>query len=216
MRHAARSHSRSSASWLCRSRRRSHSSSTRRCASPRAAGRLPCCRRPTAPGRSWWDSICTRTKRSSSTPTPASRIALAPDRPVREVTGAVLKAVGDLGGAVQINPIPQEVPWSVPLDEDDEHACYDPDQVARYFTVATRAALVLAAIRAPYRGRSTPVNAWWGSFDLAVNLFSGHPADPPLDDFIMRNSMDAEVVAAGRHPAAESGADGGHPAVGKP
>ncbi len=44
------------------------------------------------------------------------------------------------------------------------------------------------------------MNAWWGSFDLAVNLFSGHPADPPLDDFIMRNSMDAEVVAVGWWP----------------
>ncbi len=50
-----------------------------------------------------------------------------------------------------------------------------------YFAAATQAALVLAAFRAPYRGRSTPVNAWWGSFDLAVNLFSGRPADPPSD-----------------------------------
>jgi len=41
-------------------------------------------------------------------------------------------------------------------------------------------ALVLAAFRAPYRGRSTPVNAWWGSFDLAVSLFSGsRPTLPP-------------------------------------
>ena len=78
-----------------------------------------------------------------------------------------------LGGAVEIDPTPQEVPWSVPLDEDEEHARYDPAQVASYFAAATRAALVLAAFRAPYRGRSTPVNAWWGSFDLAVSLFSG-------------------------------------------
>ena len=67
----------------------------------------------------------------------------------------------------------------MPLDEDDEHARYDAAQVAAYFAAATQAALVLAAFRAPYRGRSTPVNAWWGSFDLAVNLFSGQPADPP-------------------------------------
>ena len=40
----------------------------------------------------------------------------------------------------------------MPLDEDDEHARYDPDQVASYFAAATRAALVLAAFRAPYRG----------------------------------------------------------------
>src|SRR5664279_2425308 len=59
---------------------------------------------------------------------------------------------------------------------------------------------VLAELRAPYRGRSTPVNAWWGSFDLAVNLFSGKPAKPPSDDFIMRNAMDAEEVAVGWWP----------------
>jgi hypothetical protein len=62
---------------------------------------------------------------------------------------------------------------------------------------------VLAAFRAPYRGRSTPVNAWWGSFDLAVNLFSGTPADPPARDFIMRNAMDAEEVAVGWWPGDE-------------
>ncbi len=59
---------------------------------------------------------------------------------------------------------------------------------------------MLAAFRAPYRGRSTPVNAWWGSFDLAANLFSGEGADPPSDDFIMRNSMDAQEVAVGWWP----------------
>jgi hypothetical protein len=129
-----------------------------------------------------------------------ARIALTPDRPVGEVTRDVLEAVGGLGGAVTIDPTPQEVPWSVPLDEDDEHATYDPGQVRTYFAAATRAALVLAAFRAPYRGRSTPVNAWWGSFDLAVSLFSGQPADPPSDDFIMRNAMDSQEVAVGWWP----------------
>jgi hypothetical protein len=129
------------------------------------------------------------------------RLALTPDRPVGEVTRELLRAVGDLGGGdVRINPTPQEVPWTVPLDEDEEHARYEPDEVATYFAGATHAALVLAAFRAPYRGRSTPVNAWWGSFDLAVNLFSGLPADPPSDDFIMRNAMDAQEVAVGWWP----------------
>jgi hypothetical protein len=128
------------------------------------------------------------------------RIALIPDRPVGEVTRELLDAVRALGGAVEIDPTPQEVPWSLPLDRDDEHARYDPAQVVSYFACATRAALVLAAFRAPYRGRCTPVNAWWGSFDLAVNLFSGEPADPPSDDFIMRNAMDAQEVAVGWWP----------------
>ncbi|HEY6550710.1 MAG TPA: DUF5996 family protein [Solirubrobacterales bacterium] len=127
-------------------------------------------------------------------------VALTPNRAVGSVTRELLTAVGDLAGAVEIDPEPQEVSWTVPLDEDEEHATYDTDRVADYFAAATQAALVLAAFRAPFRGRSTPVNAWWGSFDLAVSLFSGLPADPPSADFIMRNSMDSQEVAVGWWP----------------
>jgi hypothetical protein len=154
----------------------------------------------------------------------AARIALTPNRPVAEIVRDVLEAMRSLVGAVEIDPRPQEVPWSVPLDEDFEHATYDARHVRSYFAAATQAALVLAEFRAPYRGRSTRVNAWWGSFDLAVNLFSGRPADPPSDDFIMRNAMDSQEVAVGwwpgdpryrraafyayAHPAPEGFADG--------
>jgi len=128
------------------------------------------------------------------------RIALAPDRAVGTVTRELLAAVGELAGPVAIDPTPQEVWWTVPLDEDHEHATYDAAAVVRYHAAAARAAAVLADYRAPYRGRSTPVNAWWGSFDLATNLFSGAPADPPSPDFIMRNAMDAQEVAVGWWP----------------
>jgi hypothetical protein len=138
----------------------------------------------------------------------SERIPLTPHRAVGEVTRDVVAVVGRLGGAVTINPTPQEVPWTVPLDEDDEHAHYDPDEVRDYLAAATQAALVLAEFRAPYRGRSTQVLAWWGAFDLAVDLFSGASAEPTSDSFIMRNSGDAQQVAIGwwpgdaRHPAA--------------
>lgn len=128
------------------------------------------------------------------------RIPLTPNRAVGEITEAILGAVGDLAGAVTINPTPQEVDWTVPLDADYEHRAYDPAAVELYFGCAAAAALVLAEYRAPYRGRSTPVNAWWGSFDLAVNLFSGRPADPPSSDFIMRNAMDVQEIAVGWWP----------------
>jgi hypothetical protein len=136
------------------------------------------------------------------------RVPLTPHRSVGDVAQDVLAAVARLGGAVRINPTPQEVPWTVPLDEDDEHATYDSAQVDAYFAAATRAALVLARFRAPYRGRSTQVLAWWGAFDLAVTLFSGAPAEPPSADFIARNSADAQEVSVGwwpgdaRHPTA--------------
>jgi hypothetical protein len=128
------------------------------------------------------------------------RVPLTPDRAVGEVTRDVLAAVRDLVGAVEINPAPQETVWTTPLDEDTEHASLDTGQIDDYFAAATRAALVLAEVRAPYRGRSTPVNAWWGAFDLSVGLFSGRPAAPASEDFIMRNSGDAEQVAVGWWP----------------
>ncbi len=128
------------------------------------------------------------------------RVALTPNRAVGAVTRDVLAAVGRLAGTVTIDPTPQETPWRRPLDEDDEHATYEPSHVSAYFDAATQAALVLAALRAPFRGRSTPVNAWWGSFDLALNLFSGRAAEPPSQDFSMRNSMNVQEVAVGWWP----------------
>jgi hypothetical protein len=128
------------------------------------------------------------------------RVPLAPDRAVGEVTRDVLATIGDLVGPVRVNLRPQETSWTTPLDEDDEHATYNATQVETYFAAATQAALVLAALRAPYRGRSTPVNAWWGTFDLAVGLFSGQPVDPPSSDFIMRNSANAQQIEVGWWP----------------
>jgi len=128
------------------------------------------------------------------------RVPLTDNRSVGEVTRELLAAIAELAGPVEIDPRPQEVVWTAPLDEDTEHASYDTGAVSAYFAAATHAALVLADFRAPYRGRSTPVNAWWGSFDLAVNLFSGRPAAPPSQDFIMRNAMDEQEVAVGWWP----------------
>jgi hypothetical protein len=134
---------------------------------------------------------------------PRVAIALIPDRPVAAVTREVLATVRDLAGKFAFDPRPQETPWSTPLDEDEEHATFDPTHVRMYFAAAAHAAGVLARLRAPFRGRSTPVNAWWGSFDLATNLFSGQRADPPSQDFISRNAMNVQEVAVGWWPGDE-------------
>lgn len=130
----------------------------------------------------------------------SAAMALAPNRTVGEVVREGLAAIAGMAGEVEIDPTPQEVTWKVPLDQDDEHRIYDPAQVKAYFEMATAAGMALTRFRAPFRGRSTPLNAWWGSFDLAVNLFSGKPAEPPSEDFIMRNAMDSQEVAVGWWP----------------
>lgn len=128
------------------------------------------------------------------------RIALRPNRPVAAVTDELLTSLKRLVGKVRVHLQPQEVPWTTPFDEDTEHHSYDAERVSSYFAAATCAAEVLAALRAPYRGRSSPVNAWWGSFDLAISLYSGRAAPVSSNDFIARNSGDAEQVEVGWWP----------------
>src|SRR5438045_1464618 len=65
---------------------------------------------------------------------------------------------------------------------------------------APAAALRRGAPSAPFPRRSTSVTAWWGTFDLAVSLFSGQAADPPSNDFIMRNSATAQQIEVGWWP----------------
>jgi hypothetical protein len=130
----------------------------------------------------------------------ARRVPLTPNRSVGAVTRDVLHAVESLVGPVKINTRPQEVQWGIPLDEDDKHSTYDSALVADYLAAASSAAQVLAALRGPFRGRASPVDAWWGSFDLAVHFFNGRPADPPRHDFIKRNSDNAEQIVVGWWP----------------
>jgi len=48
------------------------------------------------------------------------------DEPLVEaVEREVLEAARTVGGDFEINPTPQEVSWTVPLDQDDQHRRYD-------------------------------------------------------------------------------------------
>src|ERR1700754_4241602 len=52
-------------------------------------------------------------------------VPLIPDRPVGEVTSELLARVAEVAGEAKIDPEPQEVAWTTPLDTDAEHATYD-------------------------------------------------------------------------------------------
>ena len=56
----------------------------------------------------------------------------------------------------------------------------------------------------PYRGRSTPVNAWWGTFDLAVSLFSGPVGRPAVERLhhaqLRERRADRDRLVARRRP----------------
>ena len=60
------------------------------------------------------------------------------------------------------------------------------------------------SISAGFRGRTTPVHFFWGSFDLALTRFSGKRLVPPAGaDVITRFGGDAEQICAGWWPGDE-------------
>ncbi len=121
-------------------------------------------------------------------------------RSVADFYGDVFELLESMRIAVRIWPVPVEIPAPIPFKEDTRHASYDREAVGRFFQVLLRADEALREHRAPFRGRHTVVQFFWGTFDLAYARFSGRPAVPPSDDPIMRVAMDAEEICAGFWP----------------
>jgi hypothetical protein len=106
-----------------------------------------------------------------------------------------------LGIEVHIRAVPDEVPDPIPFAEDTVHVAYEPEWANRFWSVLSQVDLVFKEHRSRFKGRTTPVNFFWGSFDLAVTRFSGRPADPPDGaGVITRGSADAEQICGGFWP----------------
>lgn len=106
-----------------------------------------------------------------------------------------------LGINVTINTLPSEVRDPIRCDVDEVHASYDPLYAERFWRILAQTANVMQRYRAPFLGKASPVHFFWGSFDLAVTLFSGRPAPAsPGVDRIMRESASHEEISSGFWP----------------
>jgi hypothetical protein len=102
---------------------------------------------------------------------------------------------------VRISVLPSEVPDPIPFPDDRTHHVYDAAQATRFFRVLSLVDSVLKEHRAGFRGRTTPVHFFWGSFDLVLTRFSGRMVTPPADAGVIgRYGGDAEQIAAGWWP----------------
>ena len=102
---------------------------------------------------------------------------------------------------VDINETPQEVPDPIVFEKDNIHASYDADSVTKFFRQLSFADTVLKAHRAPFEGRHSLVQFFWGGFDLAYTRYSGKGAPPPPGaSKMMQIAMDVEEIYAGFWP----------------
>jgi hypothetical protein len=122
-------------------------------------------------------------------------------RPVADFYVELMGALAAAGVPTKISELPSEVPSPIPFPSDTEHQTYEPEPVTRFWHAMTSIDIVLKAHRARFRGKVSPVQFFWGSFDLAYTRYSGRLLDPPRDaDVIMRYSHDAEQTCVGFWP----------------
>jgi hypothetical protein len=112
----------------------------------------------------------------------------------------------DMGFPVRICARPNEMDDATPFAEDHAHASYDAEYANRCWRVLLGTERVLQAFRARFIGKCSPVQFFWGSFDLAVTRFSGrtappHPGGVPnLPDWITREAYSHEETSCGFWP----------------
>ncbi|MGI8586893.1 MAG: DUF5996 family protein [Chloroflexia bacterium] len=127
-------------------------------------------------------------------------------RSVADFYRELMSILRSLGIAVEISTKPQEVPDPLPFDQDTVHASYDEDYANRFWRILVQTDSIFKDFRGRFVGKCSPVQFFWGSFDLAVERFSGRRApEQPGADLMMREAMSHEGSAAGFWPGNASG-----------
>jgi hypothetical protein len=134
-------------------------------------------------------------------------LALVP-RTVSGFYAEFLSALLSLGIEVTIFAKPVEVANPIPFAEDRLYRAYDRDAAQRFWRILVSCDGVFKQFRARFLGKNSPVQFFWGSFDLAVTRFSGRRApERPGADLITREAYSHEVISAGWWPGG-TGVDG--------
>jgi hypothetical protein len=111
-----------------------------------------------------------------------------------------------LGIVVNINRKPNEIVDAIPFDRDKTHRTYVKEDAERFWRVLLQANRLCKEFRAGFLGKASPVQFFWGSFDLAATRYSGrsappHPGGiPNLPDAVTREAYSHEEHSVGFWP----------------
>jgi hypothetical protein len=136
----------------------------------------------------------------------AQRQFALPGQSVASFYESVMAVLTELGIAIEIDQMPNELPEPIKFSQDTRHASYDPGAVRRFFQILVNADRVFKQFRTGFLGKASPAHFFWGSFDLAVTRFSGrraprHPGGVPhLPDAVACEAYSHEESSAGFWP----------------
>jgi uncharacterized protein DUF5996 len=100
------------------------------------------------------------------------RIELEP-RTVADFYAKLMGILDAAGLSVEISLTPSDVTDGIPFPDDVVHSSYEPEWANRFWQVLVCVDRVLKEHRARFRGQVSPVQLWWGSFDLSYSRSAG-------------------------------------------
>lgn len=115
----------------------------------------------------------------------------------------IFELLNELDIDVKINPNPVELEHPIPFEQDTIHATYDEEQATAFHKALLNLQNVFLQFRSGFKGKSSPVHFFWGSFDLALSFFSGrkapkHPGGVPgLANWVAEEAYCREVSSCG-------------------
>ncbi len=94
-------------------------------------------------------------------------------RTVADFYNEFMQSLETLEIKIKINTKPSEMTITIPFNKDDKHGSYDKESVTKWWQIQLQTSFILDRFRTNFRGKSSPVQFYWGSFDLNTTRFSG-------------------------------------------
>jgi hypothetical protein len=122
----------------------------------------------------------------------------------------IFELLNELQLPIRIMPVPVEIVNPIPFEDDEIHSSYDSDQVLALHMALLQMQGVFMEFRSGFKGKSSPFHFFWGSFDMALSVFSGkeapkHPGGVPgLPNWVAEEAYCREVSSCGFWPGNES------------
>lgn len=122
------------------------------------------------------------------------------DCSVAQFYNELMRTLNNLDIKITINTLPSEVPNPIHCHQDTRSA-YDKQYVYRWWQILLQSWKVFEQFRSLFRGKSSPVQFFWGSFDLSYARYSGKIVSPPgYGGKIMAYAENEENFACGFWP----------------
>ena len=130
-------------------------------------------------------------------------------RTVADFYHELFKKLASIGVHIKIHHKPNEIEPAIPFKQNTVNKSYEPNDAFALWQAMLKSNEVFTKFRGEFIGKASPVQLFWGAFDLAINRFSGkkaplHPGGMPnMPLAVMQEAYSQEVCSAGFWPGSK-------------